>query len=290
MAYDSQKWRAALRNALTTNTTAAEINNEGTRYRGGVVSYATRFHFTTDRLDSCRYYRDITKSVAGSECRSRRVELNRRADGSRWIPIEWSRARDVIYVPRALAPRFARWFDEGRLPEATGVAFVQEPLLGDGLDVVHESLLWKGRTLLHASSRTGRDRSSCRKTGRRRYARLRSRAAPCSRCMACTGARLPAACTQPPARPSCCEAARTGRSARSSMRRSPPERARGTLNHAQATARHRALQAGRHAEAVFQAREKVYGRVRQLDLLDDGAVRTSEQPVDPAEPDRSAQP
>ena len=125
-------------------------------YRGGVVSYATRFHFTTDRLDSCRYYRHITKSVAGSECRSRRVELNRRADGSRWIPIEWSRAREVVYVPRALAPRFARWFDEGRLPEATGVAFVQEALLADGLDVVHESLLWKGRTLLHASSRTGR--------------------------------------------------------------------------------------------------------------------------------------
>ena len=125
-------------------------------YRRGVVSYATRFHFTTDRLDSCRYYRDITKSVAGSECRSRRVELNRRADGSRWIPIEWSRARDVAYVPRALAARFARWHDEGRLPEATGVAFVQEPLLADGLDVVHESLLWKGRTLLHASSRTGR--------------------------------------------------------------------------------------------------------------------------------------
>jgi hypothetical protein len=28
--------------------------------------------------------------------------------------------------------------------------------MADGLDVVHESLLWKGRTLLHASSLTGR--------------------------------------------------------------------------------------------------------------------------------------
>src|SRR5213594_3831620 len=67
-------------------------------YRGGVVSYATRFHFTTDRLDSCPYYRDITKRVAGSECRRRRVTLNRRADGSRWVPIDWSRTRDVAYV------------------------------------------------------------------------------------------------------------------------------------------------------------------------------------------------
>ena len=125
-------------------------------YHGGVVSYATRFHFTTDRLDSCPYYRDITKAVAGSERRSRRVTLNRRADGSRWIPIDWSRTRDVAYVPRSLAARFARWHDEGLMPDATGVAFVQESKLADGLDVVHESLLWKGRTLLHASSTTGR--------------------------------------------------------------------------------------------------------------------------------------
>jgi len=37
-----------------------------------------------------------------------------------------------------------------------GVAFVVESKLADGLDVVHESMLWKGRTLLHASSMTGR--------------------------------------------------------------------------------------------------------------------------------------
>jgi N-acetylmuramoyl-L-alanine amidase-like protein len=125
-------------------------------YRGGVVAYATRFHFTTDRLDSCPYYRDITRKVAGRECRSRTVTLNRRADGSRWIPIEWSRTRDVAYVPRDRASRFARWNDQRRLPDVTGVAFVREATLGDGLDVVHESLLWKGRTLLHASSTTGR--------------------------------------------------------------------------------------------------------------------------------------
>ena len=94
--------------------------------------------------------------MAGRDCESRRVSLNRRAGGGRWIPIEWSRTRDVAFVPRALAARFARWHDEGRLPDATGVAFVQEAMMSDGLDVVHESLLWKGRTLLHASSRTGR--------------------------------------------------------------------------------------------------------------------------------------
>jgi N-acetylmuramoyl-L-alanine amidase-like protein len=125
-------------------------------YRGGRISYATRFHFTTDRLDSSPYYRDITEQVGGDGCRSRRVVLNRRADGSRWIPIDWSRTRRVRYVPRALGSSFLRWHDQGRLPAATGVAFVQVSRMSDGLDVVHESMLWKGRTFLHASSRTGR--------------------------------------------------------------------------------------------------------------------------------------
>ena len=125
-------------------------------YRDGFITYAKRFHFTTDRLDDSPYYRDITRRVGGQACRSREVTLNRRANGKRWIPIEWSRRRVVTYLPRSSAPQFARWFEEGRLPAATGVAFVQSSTLTDGLDVVHESLLWQGRTFLHASSRTGR--------------------------------------------------------------------------------------------------------------------------------------
>lgn len=125
-------------------------------YRGGIVSYATRFHFTTDRLDSCRWFADITRRVGSDSCLGRRVTLNRRADGSRWIDIPWSREREVVYVPRDFGERFAREFDAGRIPAAMGIAFVKASTLADGLDVVHESLLWRGRTLLHASSALGR--------------------------------------------------------------------------------------------------------------------------------------
>lgn len=125
-------------------------------YRDGVISYATRFHFTTDRLDRSPYYRDITRRAGRQACRSRAVTLNRKANGKKWIPIQWSRRRVVTYLPRSSASQFARWHDEGRLPAATGVAFVQASTLSDGLDVIHESLLWRGRTFLHASSRTGR--------------------------------------------------------------------------------------------------------------------------------------
>ena len=125
-------------------------------YRGGRITYANRYHFTTDRLDESPYYRDITLRVGGAACRNLRVVLNRRVDGGHWIDIPWSRARTVWFVPRDSSARFARWHDVGRLPEATGVAFVKQRTLADGLDVVHESLLWKGRTLLHASSVTAR--------------------------------------------------------------------------------------------------------------------------------------
>ena len=125
-------------------------------YRDGVVSYESRFHFTTDRLDACPYYRDITARVAGRSSRERTVTLNRKSDGSSWIPIDWTRSRRMHYVPRELGARFAAWHRAGRIPDALGVAFVELSKVDDGLDVVHESMLWKGRTLLHASSRTGR--------------------------------------------------------------------------------------------------------------------------------------
>lgn len=125
-------------------------------YRGGVISHDERLHFTTDRLDASPYYRDITRQVAANACRTRDVVLNRRADGGRWIATDWTRTRRVSWLPRRFGATFARWYDAGRVPEVMGVAFVRESTLADGLDVVHESLLWKGRVILHASSTTGR--------------------------------------------------------------------------------------------------------------------------------------
>ena len=125
-------------------------------YRGGVISYATRFHFTTDRLDASPYFRDITRRAGGNACRHQVVTLNQRANGSHWIPIDWTREREVFYVPRERGAEFEHWFHEHRIPPAMGIAFVKAAKLRDGLDVVHESMLWRGHTLLHASSLSGR--------------------------------------------------------------------------------------------------------------------------------------
>lgn len=125
-------------------------------YRNAHIDFADRLHFTTDRLDASPYWKDVTRAIAGPLARQSVVQLNRRRDGSRWVPIPWSRARTVTWVPRSTAAKFAHWADTGRFPEALGVAFVRRSRLTDGLDVVHESMLWRGRTLLHASSLSGR--------------------------------------------------------------------------------------------------------------------------------------
>ncbi len=124
-------------------------------YRHGRIGYATRLHFTTDRLDVSPYNKDITRLIGGRATRSRVVTLNRRPNGTPWIPIEWRRTRRVWYIPIAEARNFAARWREGRLPEAVGVAFVSERMMAQGLDVIHESLLWQGQTLLHGSSSAG---------------------------------------------------------------------------------------------------------------------------------------
>jgi hypothetical protein len=89
-------------------------------YRDGVIAYASRFHFTTDRLDSSPYYRDITRRVGGSGVRHRMVTLNRRKDGSRWIPIDWERNREVYYLPRSWASSSPPRMHKARSPTRWG--------------------------------------------------------------------------------------------------------------------------------------------------------------------------
>ena len=62
----------------------------------------------------------------------------------------------VVETHRLSRTQFERWFAEHRIPATMGIAFVKASKLADGLDVVHESMLWQGSTLLHASSLSGR--------------------------------------------------------------------------------------------------------------------------------------
>lgn len=127
---------------------AAELGPRKAMLRAGYApphkaTYESRLHFTTDRLDRSPYFRDITSRFPGAKAKT--VILNRRRDGSRWIPIKWEKKRVVRYVPSGRAKTLKN------IPEVVGVAFVKEKMLDDGLDVMHEGLLYRGTTVVHAS-------------------------------------------------------------------------------------------------------------------------------------------
>lgn len=115
-------------------------------YRGGEKSFQDRLHFTTDRLDESPYFRDVTSSMPSA--RKTKVRLNRKPDGSRWVDIDWERERNIYYVPSSAAK-------EVETPDVIGVAFVKRSFLEKGLDVLHEGMLYRGKLLVHASSRRG---------------------------------------------------------------------------------------------------------------------------------------
>ena len=71
------------------------------RYRQGVVTYATRFHFFTDWAETPRV-KDVTADVGRGEARAVKKALNRKDDGSPFLPGIPERMREVTlrYPPR----------------------------------------------------------------------------------------------------------------------------------------------------------------------------------------------
>jgi hypothetical protein len=121
-------------------------------YRDGEPSYATRYHFTIDRIGSSPYFEEITARAApDSLLRTVRVHLNRTEAGGRLLEIPWSRKIAARYLPSALVTEEIL----DRLPAACGVAFVSERNIPRGFLVSHEGVLLERRLLQHASSAKG---------------------------------------------------------------------------------------------------------------------------------------
>ena len=121
---------------------------------GGEINYQNRLHFTTDRILSSPWFRDITEEIAGSEkVKTKEVILNKtQADGSRLIDIPWEKKMTEIYLP--LDEVKAEMLQN--LPAVVGIAFLKAGDEEIGLDVRHEGLLFNGQTLFHASSLQGK--------------------------------------------------------------------------------------------------------------------------------------
>ncbi|RMH58935.1 MAG: DUF1460 domain-containing protein [Candidatus Hydrogenedentota bacterium] len=144
-------------NLVSVSLAHSEVSSETEAIRiagyrpGETVAFENRLHFTTDRLDVSPWFKDVTGRFRGA--RRHRVHLNRRRDGGRWIGIDWNRWRDVTYLP---AEEAVSLFQDTDCPEVLGVGFTKRKILDDGLDMLHEGLLYRGETVVHASSRRGR--------------------------------------------------------------------------------------------------------------------------------------
>jgi len=125
------------------------------RYREGRIDYLARRHFFSDWVaDRSGPVRDVTAEVGRDKARTVVKELNRKADGSLWLPGLAVTVRPVTYLPsEAIDAELL-----GRLQPGDYVGFFSEQ---NGLDVQHTGLLVVTGTaimLRHASSRRGTER------------------------------------------------------------------------------------------------------------------------------------
>ncbi len=145
--------------ALANSRTMAQAREHmrDLHYRGGVVRYGSRYHFTEDRITdpANRYFTESTSNSVRDPkiLRQLTIELNRKKDGSLLFGDRlgtWTRAVSLSYVPR-------HGFRPGMLAglgRVTGVAFVKKENWGKGLAVGHEGLLIDG-DLYHSSPERG---------------------------------------------------------------------------------------------------------------------------------------
>lgn len=117
------------------------------RYRHGTVSYETRMHFFTDWLDTSRA-RDVTPEIGGEKVKGVVKTLNKKEDGSPFLPGLPERERRIAFVPSDLV-------DDGLIGSLRTGDYVGVYAETEGLDVSHVGIIVIGEghvVLRHASS------------------------------------------------------------------------------------------------------------------------------------------
>lgn len=126
-------------------------------YRGGVVDYKNRYHFTEDRISdpNNQYFTNVTEQYVKdpSALGTVTLTLNKKADGTLLFGDKlgtWTREVTMKYIKReGFKPEMLK-----ALPKAIGVAFVKKSNWKIGVIVGHEGLLIDGGDLYHSSSPT----------------------------------------------------------------------------------------------------------------------------------------
>ncbi|MGW8313098.1 MAG: N-acetylmuramoyl-L-alanine amidase-like domain-containing protein [Desulfuromonadales bacterium] len=139
--------------ALRRSASAEDFTEQlrSVRYRNGVVDYAARRHFFSDWVaDSAGSIKDVTSEVGQGRALEIDKQLNRRSDGTLWLPGIAVVSRKITYIPTSR-------IDSKTLHALRPGDYVGIYSKHAGLDVSHTGLIVKksGQVLLrHASSRS----------------------------------------------------------------------------------------------------------------------------------------
>ena len=115
-------------------------------------SYRSRWHYTTDRITANPSTVDITPSLLPpEELATVDITLNRKADGSEFLDLDWSRELTARYIPSAKISAELL----ARLPAVCGVTFVKKSYFKLGLVVAHEGMIIDRQDLIHAGLAAG---------------------------------------------------------------------------------------------------------------------------------------
>lgn len=105
-----------------------------TRYKDGAVRWENRKHFFSDWVTGDdKNARDVTREVGGDTAETVTKELNRKTDGSLWLPGLATVKRDVSYIPsRQIGPSVL-----GKIKTGDYLGVYSDK---DGLDVSHTGI------------------------------------------------------------------------------------------------------------------------------------------------------
>ncbi len=127
-------------------------NLKNVRYRDGMVEYAKRRHFFSDWVaDGAVEINDVTVDVGQSSAQSAAKQLNRKSNGTLWLPGIAVTSRDVYFIP-------ASKIDVEVLSALQPGDYVGIYSNRAGLDVSHTGLIVKSSDnvmLRHSSSHSG---------------------------------------------------------------------------------------------------------------------------------------
>ncbi|MFH1851932.1 MAG: N-acetylmuramoyl-L-alanine amidase-like domain-containing protein [Candidatus Neomarinimicrobiota bacterium] len=115
-------------------------------------TYKSRWHYTADRLTANPNTVDITMNLLPpEELALAEVTLNKKADGSEFLDLGWSRPIALHYIPNCkINAELLK-----KLPEVCGVSFVRKSYFDLGIIFGHEGMIINNKDLIHASQSAG---------------------------------------------------------------------------------------------------------------------------------------